>query len=237
TYDYTTIHTLINTCPILHLSFTDPSHPFPVLLPMIGSTGNFSTPDADPATTSMDIYLHGYVSGRVFKSASTSDSEAQGLPVSLAATFLDGLVLALSPFHNSCNYRSAIVYGHAVLVTDEAEALYALHCITNAMLPQRWEDSRQPPTKAEMASTSVLRVRVQTASAKVRAGGPSEDRVDAADGGLRERVWTGVVPYWGTWGEGVGAQGCEREVPESVEAWRVGENGRARVGAFEAAMQ
>jgi hypothetical protein len=40
-YDYATIHSLINACPILHVSFVDPEHPFPVVLPMLGCTGNF----------------------------------------------------------------------------------------------------------------------------------------------------------------------------------------------------
>jgi len=39
---------------------------------------------------------------------------------------MDGLVLALAPFHNSCNYRSAVAYGYATLVDDADEALYAM---------------------------------------------------------------------------------------------------------------
>jgi len=41
TYDYATIHSLVNACPILHVSFVDPEHPFPVVLPMLGCTGNY----------------------------------------------------------------------------------------------------------------------------------------------------------------------------------------------------
>ena len=60
----------------------------------------------------------------------------------MAASHMDGLVLSLTPFHNSCNYRSAVAYGYATLVTDDAERLYAMRRITDNMLPQRWDRSR-----------------------------------------------------------------------------------------------
>lgn len=200
---------------------------------MLGCTGNFSSQTSDPSTTHQDLYIHGYVSGRLFKySKNSSDS---GLPITVSATFLDGLVLALAPFHNSCNYRSAVVYGYANLVADEAEALYAMQRITDNLLPDRWSKSRNPPTKAELSSTSILKVRIASASAKTRDGGPSEDRNDLEDKGLRERTWTGVVPYWGTWGEPVpGRENRREEVEGYIEEWRVRETGRAREYAFGA---
>jgi len=65
--------------------------------------------------------------------------------------------------------------------------------ITDNLLPQRWDKSRTPPTQAELKSTSILRVRVKSASAKIRVGGPSEDRGDLKDGELVKGTWTGVV--------------------------------------------
>ncbi|KAF2729621.1 5-nitroimidazole antibiotic resistance protein [Polyplosphaeria fusca] len=233
-YDYATIHTILNTCPVLHVSFTDPAHPFPVVLPMLGCTADFSNTTADPSSSPQDIYLHGYVSGRIFNQSKDSGTEP-GLPMTVAATHMDGLVLSLAPFHNSCNYRSAVAYGYATLVTDEDERLFAMHRITDNMLPGRWAASRNPPTKAEMQSTSILRVRVESASAKVRVGGPSEDRADLKDGELVGRVWTGVVPVWAQWGEPMPGEqnGCD-EVEEYIEKWRNGENQRGRVEAYEA---
>jgi hypothetical protein len=96
-YDFATIHHLINTCPILHVSFNDPEQPFPVVLPMLGCMGNYADQEADD-TGGQDLYIHGYISGRIFKQA--KDGE---LPITIAASFLDGLVLSLTPFHNSCN--------------------------------------------------------------------------------------------------------------------------------------
>jgi nitroimidazol reductase NimA-like FMN-containing flavoprotein (pyridoxamine 5'-phosphate oxidase superfamily) len=200
---------------------------------MLGCTGSFTNQSADPASSSQDIYIHGYVSGRIFKSGKNADGE--GLPITISATFLDGLVLSLTPFHNSCNYRSAVVYGYASIVDDEEEALYAMKLITDNLIPQRWEKSRTPPTSAELKSTSILKVRVESASAKVRVGGPSEDRADLKNAELVKNTWTGVVPYWGTWGQPVEGKenGCA-EVEPYIEEWAVRETSKARGEAFGA---
>jgi nitroimidazol reductase NimA-like FMN-containing flavoprotein (pyridoxamine 5'-phosphate oxidase superfamily) len=200
---------------------------------MLGCTGSFTNQSADPASSSQDIYIHGYVSGRIFKSGKNADD--QGLPITISATFLDGLVLSLTPFHNSCNYRSAVVYGYASLVDDADEALYAMKLITDNLIPQRWEKSRTPPTPAELKSTSILKVRVESASAKIRVGGPSEDRADLKNTELVKNTWTGVVPYWGTWGQPVEGKenGCA-EVEPYIEEWAVKETSKARGEAFAA---
>jgi nitroimidazol reductase NimA-like FMN-containing flavoprotein (pyridoxamine 5'-phosphate oxidase superfamily) len=200
---------------------------------MLGCTGSFTNQSADPASSSQDIYIHGYVSGRIFKSGKNADD--QGLPITISATFLDGLVLSLTPFHNSCNYRSAVVYGYASLVDDADEALYAMKLITDNLIPQRWEKSRTPPTPAELKSTSILKVRVESASAKIRVGGPSEDRADLKNTKLVKNTWTGVVPYWGTWGQPVEGKenGCA-EVEPYIEEWAVKETSKARGEAFAA---
>ncbi|KAF2712858.1 hypothetical protein K504DRAFT_422995 [Pleomassaria siparia CBS 279.74] len=232
-YDFSTVHTILNTCPVLHVSFVDPEHPFPVVLPMLGCTANFQDPSADPATSTQDLYIHGYVSGRMFKSGKESGGE--GMPVTVAASHMDGLVLALAPFHNSCNYRSAVAYGYATLVDDPDEALYAMEKITDNMLPERWAKSRSPPTSAELKSTSILRVRIESASAKVRTGGPSEDRADLKNDELRSKIWTGVVPVWPQWGEPVaGKDNVVDEVEEYIEQWRLKENQSGKLGAYKA---
>lgn len=235
TYSYSTVHTLVNACPILHVSFVDPEQPFPVVLPMLGCTGNFEDQDADPNTSAQDLYIHGYVSGRMFRKSKESEAGGEeGLAVSVAASFLDGLVLALAPFHNSCNYRSATVFGYASLVTDQSEALYAMRLITNNLLPNRWEDSRSPPTQAELSSTSILKIRIVSAAAKVREGGPSEDRDDLKNEALVKNTWTGVVPYWGQWGEMVRGEECGRKDDGSIQKWIQEENSKAEKEAYAA---
>ncbi|KAH6617944.1 hypothetical protein B0J18DRAFT_412391 [Chaetomium sp. MPI-SDFR-AT-0129] len=233
-YALETIHRIVNTCPLLHVSFQAPGSPFPAVLPMIGQMGSFDRPSADLGDV-LDLYLHGYVSSRIMNTArnssssSTSDppsQEPEGIPITIAATHLDGLVLSLTPNSHSYNYRSAILFGHASLVTSVPEKLYAMELITNSVVPQRWTHTRVPPNAAEMQSTSVLKVRITTGSAKIREGGPHDERGDLEDKGVVGRVWTGVVPVWSVLGTPVvGGYNEVGEVPGYLEEWR-GERNR-----------
>ncbi|EKG13250.1 FMN-binding split barrel-related protein [Macrophomina phaseolina MS6] len=226
TYDTETIHNLINTTSVLHVSFVDPSSPFPVSLPMIGQIGTYEH-DASP-----HLYLHGYVSSRIMNVTSSS-GQGQGLPMTITATKLDGLVLALSPFSHSYNYRSAILFGHATVLpsflppssedatkTPNPEALYAMQLITDSVLPGRWQHTRTPPTSAEMQSTRILKVAIAAATAKARTGPPKDERADLRNTDVVAKVWAGVVPVWETFGEPVpaGYQGGGEAlaVPEHV---------------------
>jgi hypothetical protein len=153
--------------------------------------------------------------------SSESNPEPGSLPITVAATHLDGLVLALTPNSHSYNYRSAVLFGHASLVTDPAEKLYAMELITESVVPGRWAHSRVPPNAAEMQSTSILRVKIATGSAKIRSGGPHDERGDLEDEEIKRRVWTGVVPVWSVLGEPVpGGYNQVAEVPEYLEGWR-----------------
>ncbi|KAK4119301.1 hypothetical protein N657DRAFT_650262 [Parathielavia appendiculata] len=235
--DYTleTIHQIVNSCPMLHVSFQPPNSPFPAVLPMIGQMGSFTRPSADLGDV-LDLYLHGYVSSRIMNlTRSPNSQEQEGLPVTVAASHLDGLVLALTPNSHSYNYRSAVLFGHATLVTDTAEKLYAMELITNSVVPNRWSNSRVPPNAAEMQSTSVLKVKINTGSAKIRTGGPHDERGDMEDEGLLDWVWTGVVPVYTVMGEPI-AGGYNRvgEVPGYLESWRQEANQGAEEYAKEA---
>lgn len=221
---------MIDAVPVLHVSFAGPPNEegiaYPAILPMIGC---MSGKEEETGSDRPSLYLHGYVSSRFMK-------QGGGTPVCVAATIMDGLVLALTPNHHSCNYRSAVVFGRAYLVTDDAEKTYAMQRITDNMLPTRWENSRVPPTKTEMTSTGILRVEIDSASAKTRSGGPGEDRNDLKDEALRERVWTGVVPMTVQWGKPVAAEGNRvKEVPKYVEEWRTAQNADAEEYARKAA--
>ena len=127
------------------------------------------------------LYLHG-------SSANRSLLAAAGTEVCVTVTLLDGLVCARSVFHNSMNYRSAVIYGTARLVTDARERMDAVAAITEHLIPGRWDNSRQPSRK-EMAATAVLALPLAEASVKARAGGPSDDDEDYALG-----YWAGVLP-------------------------------------------
>ncbi|KAF2838151.1 FMN-binding split barrel [Patellaria atrata CBS 101060] len=222
-YDYNTIHSILDSIPILHVSFNPPtSSPdepqFPVVLPMLGSIGNFANKSQTLNTGPQCIYLHGSSAARMMRLGSSSES--QGFPVTVAATKLDGYVLALTPFNHSCNYRSAVVNGLAYEVVDEEEKMWALTLITEGIVKGRWDGSRVPPTKAEMTATGVLRVEIQTGSAKIREGGPHDDKKDLRDHASVERVWTGVVPAWETVGDPVASETNKVErVPQYLNEW------------------
>ncbi|KAK4242737.1 hypothetical protein C8A03DRAFT_28967 [Achaetomium macrosporum] len=250
-YALETIHQIVNSCPMLHVSFQPPNSHFPAVLPMIGQMGSFARPSADLGDV-LDLYLHGYVSSRMMNMARNNNNnnhpsspdasqqqqqeEEKGLPVTICASHLDGLVLALTPNSHSYNYRSAVLFGHATLVTDPAEKLYAMELITNSVAPQRWQNTRVPPNAAEMQSTSVLRVRIASGSAKIRSGGPHDDRGDMEDEALLDRVWTGVVPVYSVMGDPVaGEYNRVKEVPGYLESWRREANKDAEELAREAA--
>jgi hypothetical protein len=103
-------------------------------------------------------------------------------------TIVDGLVLARSVFHHSVNYRSVVIFGTGRLVLDEQEKLAALEAVTEHLIPGRWKEARLPNRK-ELNATSVVSIRIDEASAKVRVG-PAVD--DEEDHGLP--VWAGVLP-------------------------------------------
>ena len=216
----------MNSCPVVHVSFPtpDPEDPFPAVLPMLGIMASYSAPSA-PLSEPLDLYIHGYISSRLMRLGETSPSEEEGLPITVAATHLDGLVLALTPNNHSYNYRSAVLHGYAVPVTDADEKVWAMQQITNSVVPARWENTRVPPTKTEMTSTQILRVKVVDASAKIRSGGPSDDRLDMKNEELRAKTWVGVVPAWTTFGEPVAsAENRLKSVPGYLGAFVQREN-------------
>ncbi|KAK7744848.1 hypothetical protein SLS53_003081 [Cytospora paraplurivora] len=237
-YDVETIHSIISTTPVAHVSFIpDPSNPKPVVLPMIARVGTFPG-DAEPA-----VYIHGYVSARLFRpqtgrsEPATRDSD-EGLPVCIAATKIDNLVLALTPFNHSYDYRSAVVHGTATLLDpgtrddpmNRDEIIYAMRLITDGIVPGRWENSRVPPDEGEIASTRILKVRIDSASAKIRAKGVSDDAKDLNDEKTTGRVWTGVIPYVEVLGEPRPAESNKiAHVPEYISGYVREHNEKAQV--------
>ncbi|KAF3072013.1 hypothetical protein CFAM422_005654 [Trichoderma lentiforme] len=224
-YALETIHNLINSSQLLDVSFNPPDSPFPATLPMIGHMGSFDRPSADLGDP-LDLYLHGYVSSRMMNVARATNKdqdkdkpegdEQQGLPVCVAASHVDALILATSAFNHSYNYRSVVLFGYATLVEDDAEKTYAMELITNGVVPDRWKTSRQPPTKAEMQSTSILKVKITSGSAKFRDGGVSDDKHDLQNEEAQSSVWTGVVPVFSSLGEPVSTTYNKVEVPANV---------------------
>jgi uncharacterized protein len=126
------------------------------------------------------VYLHGSAASRALR-------QSKGAEVCLAATLVDGLVLARAAMHHSANYRSAMLFGAGEWIDDEAEKLIALEALVEKLVPGRWADARQPTAK-ELRATALLRIPLEEASAKIRTGPPVDDDAD-----LELPVWAGVV--------------------------------------------
>ncbi|WP_417710552.1 pyridoxamine 5'-phosphate oxidase family protein [Roseibium aggregatum] len=156
------------------------------------------------------IYIHGASTTRIIK------SNAEGVPMSLTVTLVDGLVVARSAFHHSMNYRCAIVHGTAKHVESEQEQIDALAAITDHLLPGRWEECRKMMSK-EHKATGVLVLDIEHVSTKVRTGGPVDDKED-----LGTDIWAGVVPVVTALGQPLSAPdvSAETPVPASVPAAR-----------------
>ncbi|KAH7146784.1 hypothetical protein B0J13DRAFT_584271 [Dactylonectria estremocensis] len=173
TYALETIHRIVNSSQILHISFNTPSQPFPVILPMIGQMGSFDRPSADLGDP-LNLYLHGYVSSRIMNlGCAGSEGEEKGMPVCVAASHVDCLV----------------------------EKLYVMEPITDSVVPDRWRHTRLPPTKAELQSMGILKVRIASGSAKIRAEQAHDNKNDMENEVMRDSVWTGVLPVQQTIGE------------------------------------
>jgi nitroimidazol reductase NimA-like FMN-containing flavoprotein (pyridoxamine 5'-phosphate oxidase superfamily) len=110
-----------------------------------------------------------------------------GCEAALTITHLDGLVLARSAFNHSMNYRSVVVYGRFETVPD-AQKADALASLMNHLAPGRQAQVRAGDS-IELAATTVLRLSLAEAAAKVRAGPPIDDAAD-----LAWPVWAGVLP-------------------------------------------
>ena len=167
-YDRETIYRILDEALICHVGFVENRQPY--VIPI-----NF-------ARVENSIVLHGAKASRLLKHIEV------GHPICVEATIVDGLVLARSVFHHSVNYRSAIVFGKGKLIQDEQEKLAALQAVTEHLIPGRWREARLPNRK-ELNATSVVSIKIDEASAKVRMGPPVDEEEDYA-----LPVWAGILP-------------------------------------------
>ena len=163
------------------------------------------------------LYVHGSVA---------SQSLAGGdPPACVTVTLVDGLVLARSVFEHAVNYRSAMIYGLPRIVTDPAEKLAGLHCVSEHVAPGQWEYARQPSRK-ELAATQLLALDLGEASVKIRSGPPDDaDSPDAALG-----LWAGELPLESSWQQPVAdpALAAGHPVPPHIQALAGTRAGQAR---------
>jgi len=168
-YDREAIDSVLDAGLVAHLGLLSEGQPFviPTLHARVGD----------------HVYVHGSSASRTLRELSG------GVAACLTVTLLDGIVLARSVFEHSMNYRSVVVLGTATPVVEQEEKLAALEAFTEKLLPGRWAEARRPTPK-ELRATSVLRIPLDEASAKIRDGGPEDG--DTPDAELD--VWAGHLP-------------------------------------------
>ncbi|HEX6843608.1 MAG TPA: pyridoxamine 5'-phosphate oxidase family protein [Actinomycetota bacterium] len=157
------------------------------------------------------LYLHGSRGARAWKAV------AAGAEVCVVATVVDELVLARTSPTHSMNYRSAVVYGRAREVTDEAELYAAAKAITRHVLPGREDDADEPKAN-DWRETLILAMPIEEASAKVRTGPPKDDEED-----LALDVWAGTLPLRTVVGEPTEAPDLKSGLPRPSYLGRDGE--------------
>jgi uncharacterized protein len=167
-FDRETIYKILDEAFICHIGFTVEGQTF-VIPTAFGRKGD-------------TLYVHGSAASRMMREMS------KGIDVCITVTLVDGLVLARSAFHHSINYRSVVIFGQAEIVTEETEKNEALFAFTEHLIKGRWADVREPNSK-ELKGTTVLKLAITEASAKMRTGNPIDDEED-----MNLECWAGVIP-------------------------------------------
>lgn len=186
-YDRETIYNILDEGFVCHVAFAIDGQPF--IIPTLYARSGDS------------IFIHGSAVSRMLKNLS------EGVKLCLSVTLVDGIVLARSAFNHSMNYRSVVIFGKGKLIESDEEKLSALKTISDNVLPERFEDSRQP-TQKELNVTSVIKIEIEEASAKIREGDPIDDKKD-----YETDFWAGVLPLKTTFGEPI----ADARLDEDIE--------------------
>jgi len=165
------------------------------------------------------VYWHGSSASRMLR------AQAGGIPVCLTVSHIDGLILARCAFRHSMNYRAAMVFGTAATVDDPAEKEAGLNAFIERLYPGRTALMR-PIAPQELKATALMGMTIDSASAKIRSGGPLDLETDyAAD------CWAGTVPI---------AQIMGAPIPDPIAPPRVAPDGEighfAEGAAFDQAL-
>ncbi len=197
-YDKAAVFAILDAALLCHVSYVIDGQPF--------CTPTLFWRDDDV------LYWHGSSASRMLKHLKL------GTPACLTVSHLDGLVLARSGFHHSANYRSAMCFGTAQFIEDADEKLQALKDVVDRFYPGRTETLRAINPQ-EFKATSVIKMKIEDASAKVRAKNVLDDEEDYAT-----PLWAGVIPV----AQIIGAEEpCPRLIPdtarpENLSAYRQG---------------
>lgn len=167
-YDNESIYTILDEALYCTMSFAVENRPFSIPTAFVRYEDK--------------MYIHGSVGSHFIREIE------KGIPVCIAVTLVDALVVAKSAFHHSVNYRSVVLFGRAEKIEDYDGKVAALEWLTNKMVPGSW-DYLRPIKENEVKKTTVLAFSLEEASAKMRSGMPVDDKED-----LSLPIWSGLVP-------------------------------------------
>lgn len=167
-YDKAAVHAVLDNALVASVGFVQDGSP--IVVPMIyGREGE-------------TLFLHGARKARVIRLLEQTEQACVNV------TLLDGIVYARSTFNSSMNYRSATVFGKPTLVDDRDAKLHAMRVIGEHTMPGRWDECRES-LQREIKMTGVIRLEIETGSAKVSAGMPEDEDED-----YDIPIWAGVLP-------------------------------------------
>ena len=125
------------------------------------------------------LYLHGGLSSRMLKRL------AEGVPVCVTVTQVDGLVYSRDAKYHSANYRSVMCFGWGRILEDIEEKRALFEEMTLRYFPGRTAGRDYTPAPpSHLVGTAVVEIVIEEISAKMREGGPKgpQDASDDAPG-------------------------------------------------------
>ncbi|MEM9132616.1 MAG: pyridoxamine 5'-phosphate oxidase family protein [Actinomycetota bacterium] len=193
-YERETVHAILDEAVVCHVGVIVDDRP--IVIPTLH------------ARVGDQLLLHGSPASRMLRMAKTSE-------ICVTVSLIDGWVLARSALHHSVNYRSVTIVGRPEVVPKE-EKVEMLDALMERLTPGRNAHLR-PMTDKEIKGTSLLRMPITDAAAKVRTGPPIDDEED-----YDLPIWAGVVPIITTLGppETDPAMRMEVDIPDHVHTFR-----------------
>lgn len=167
-YDDTTVYGILDAGIMAHVGYVIDGQPFvtPTAYWREGRT----------------LYWHGAAASRMLNTV------AEGTPVCVTVSFLDGFVVGRSGITHSLNYRSVMAFGRARAVMDLAAKRRAMDAFIDRLYAGRPVKLR-PTTDEELTRIAVVEMEIEEASAKVKDTGVTELQADAG-----WAAWFGVFP-------------------------------------------
>jgi len=128
------------------------------------------------------LYWHGSSASRMLR------TQAKGIAACLTVSHVDALILGRCAFRHSLNYRAVMAFGTVEIVDDVTEKEAGLNAFIERLYPGRTGIMRGILPQ-ELKATTLMGMTIESASAKIRSGGPLDLEQDyAAD------CWAGTVP-------------------------------------------